>query len=76
VDSVALHPPPQEKIKTKCRCVITVVDLMRMRERSCVKHYATSREVEGSNHVEVIEFFLSIYLLLPAVLWPWDWLSL
>jgi hypothetical protein len=33
--------------------------------------YATSRKVAGSSSDEVIEFFFSIYLLLPAALWPW-----
>jgi hypothetical protein len=33
-----------------------------------------SRKVAGSSPDEV--FFFSIYLILPAALWPWDRLSL
>jgi hypothetical protein len=34
------------------------------------RRYAASRKVAGSNADEVIEFFLSICLILPATLWP------
>jgi hypothetical protein len=35
------------------------------------RHYATSWKVAGSIIDEVIGFFFSIYLILPAALWPW-----
>jgi hypothetical protein len=43
--------------------------------RSWLRHYATSRKVAGSSPEEV-DFFSSIYLILPAALWPWGRLSL
>jgi hypothetical protein len=45
------------------------------RQRSWLKHYATSRKVAGSIHDEVIGFFL-ICLILPAALWSGCRLSL
>jgi hypothetical protein len=36
---------------------------------SFLRHYATSRKVAESNPDEV-DFFFSIYLILPAALWP------
>jgi hypothetical protein len=38
-------------------------------------HHDTNRKVEGSIPDKVIEF-VSIYLILPAALWPLDWLSI
>jgi hypothetical protein len=35
-----------------------------------LRHYAASRKVAGSRPDEVIEFFFSIYLILPAALGP------
>jgi hypothetical protein len=35
-------------------------------ERSWLRHYAISRKVAGSRPDEVITFFFSIYLILPA----------
>jgi hypothetical protein len=43
------------------------------RQRSSLRHYAASRKVAGSGPDEV-DF--SIYLILPAALWPWGRLSL
>jgi len=40
------------------------------RERSWLRHCATSRKVVGSMPDDVID------IILPAVLWPWIWLSL
>jgi hypothetical protein len=37
-------------------------------QRSWLRHYATSRKVEGSSPDEV-DF--SIYVIFPAALWPW-----
>jgi hypothetical protein len=34
------------------------------------------REVAGSSPDEVIDFFVSIYLTIPAASWPWGLLSL
>jgi hypothetical protein len=37
--------------------------------------YATSRKVAGWIPDEVISFFFSVYLILPAALWLWGLLS-
>jgi hypothetical protein len=47
-----------------------------MGEGGSVRHYATSRKAAGSNRDEVIGFFFSIYLVLPAAQWPKGLLSL
>jgi hypothetical protein len=41
-------------------------------EMNWLRHYATSRKVAGSIPDEVIGFFFSIYLILPAAPWPWS----
>jgi hypothetical protein len=41
-----------------------------MRWRSWLRHYATSRKVADSI-LDEVSALISIYLILPAALWPW-----
>jgi hypothetical protein len=49
-----------------------IIFTLHTRQRSWLRYYATSRKVTGSN--PDVFFFFSVYLILPAALWP-PWLT-
>jgi hypothetical protein len=60
----------------KQNIILNIYICRKIKITNWLRYYATSRKVASGTPVRVIDLFYSIYLILPATLLPWGWLSL